>query len=88
MNMDLAALRTQWSDVLDYLERLDRMAWIAYFDARLSALDGSTLHLDFSDSRKFAGNLEYENIRDGHVKSLVQAIQAVAGIDLKIVDGK
>ncbi len=88
MNMDLATLRAQWSDVLDYLERLDRMAWIAFFDARLSTLDGSTLHLDFSDSRKFGGNLEYENIRDRHMKSLATAIQAVAGIEITIVDGK
>jgi hypothetical protein len=88
MNMDLATLRSQWSDVLDHLERLDRMAWIAFFDARLSKLDDSTLHLDFSDSRKFAGNLEYENIREHHKKSLAQAIKVVAGIELKIVDEK
>ena len=88
MNMDLATLRSQWSDVLDYLERLDRMAWIAYFDARLSKLDGSTLHLDFSDSRKFAGNLEFESIRDHHKSALEEAIKAVAGIKLKIVEGE
>ena len=88
MNMDLATLRSQWSDVLDYLERQDRMAWIAFFDARLSTLDGSTLHLDFSDSRKFSGNLEYENIRDRHTQSLAKAIKAVAGIELNVVDGK
>lgn len=88
MNMDLATLRSQWSDVLNHLERLDRMAWIAFFDARLSRLDGSTLHLDFSDSRKFGGNLDYENIRDRHIKSLESAIREVAGLEVKVVDGK
>jgi hypothetical protein len=84
--MDLATLRSQWSDVLDYLERLDRMAWIAFFDARLSKLEGSTLYLDFSDSRKFAGNFDYENIRDNHTISLKEAIKAVVGIDLQVVE--
>ncbi|HEY3292125.1 MAG TPA: hypothetical protein VGJ85_00620 [Candidatus Nanopelagicaceae bacterium] len=86
--MDLTLLRSQWSDVLDYLERQDRMAWIAYFDARLARLEGSTLHLDFSDSRKFAGNLEYENIRNQHKVALEDAIRAVAGVELQVVDEK
>lgn len=87
MNMDLATLRSQWSDVLDYLERQDRMAWIAFFDARLAKLDGSTLLLDFSDSQKFSGNLEYESIRDHHKVSLENAIRAVVGVELQVVDG-
>lgn len=87
MNMDLATLRSQWSDVLDYLEHQDRMAWIAFFDARLAKLDGSTLLLDFSDSQKFSGNLEYGSIRDHHKASLENAIRAVVGVDLQVVDG-
>lgn len=86
--MDLTTLRSQWSDVLDYLERQDRMAWIAFFDARLARLDGSTLHLDFSDSRKFAGNLEYDNIRDLHRVALESAIKNVVGVELRVVDQK
>lgn len=86
--MDLTTLRSQWSDVLDYLERQDRMAWIAFFDARLAALDGSILRLDYSDSRKFSGNLEYESIRERHRTSLINAIKAVVGIELQVVEGK
>jgi hypothetical protein len=86
VNMDITTLRSQWSDVLDYLERLDRMAWIAFFDARLSGLEDSTLHLDFSDSRKFAGHFEYENIREHHTNSLKEAIKAVVGVDLQVVE--
>ncbi len=86
--MDLTVLRSQWSDVLDYLERQDRMAWIAFFDARLARLEGTQLHLDFSDSQKFAGNLEYENIRQHHKVALENAIRAVAGVELQVVDEK
>lgn len=88
MNMDLTVLRSQWSDVLDYLERQDRMAWIAFFDARLAKLDGSVLHLDFSDSQKFSGNLEYKDIRAHHKAALENAIKSVVGIEVKVVDGE
>lgn len=87
MNMDIQTLRSQWSDVLDYLERQDRMAWIAFFDARLAKFDGGTLHLDFSDSRKFSGNLEYGHIRENYKSSLQSAIRAVIGIDIDVVEG-
>jgi len=49
--LTLADLRLRWNDVLDHLESHDRIAWIAYFDARLADLDGQTLSLDFSDAR-------------------------------------
>jgi hypothetical protein len=62
------------------------MAWIAFFDARLAKLDGSFLYLDFSDSQKFAGNLEYENIRNRHKDALQNAIKAVVGVDLQVVE--
>ena len=40
MPLDLPTLRSQWNQVLDHLERTDRVTWIAFFDARLAALDG------------------------------------------------
>ena len=84
--MDVQTLRAHWSDVLDYLERIDRMAWISFFDARLARIEGATLHLDFSDSRKFAGNLDYANIHSQHKAALQQAIQAVTGAEMDVVD--
>lgn len=84
--MDLPTLRAQWSDVLNYLERQNRMAWIAFFDARLARLEGTTLHLDFTDSQKFSGNLEYKSIRDQHKVALEDAIRSVVGLDLEVVD--
>lgn len=87
MNMDIHTLRARWSDVLDHLERTDRMAWIAFFDARLAKLEGATLHLDFSDSRKFSGNLDYANIHDRLKSSLQKAIKDTTGAELDVVDG-
>ena len=84
--MDIATLRSHWSDVLDHLEREDRMAWIAFFDARLARLDGNVLHLDYSDSRKFSGNLDYGNIRHDHMTALKNAIKKVVHVQLEVVD--
>lgn len=84
--MDIAQLRSQWSDVLDNLEKVDRIAWLAFFDARLARVEGETLFLDFSDSRKFPGNLEYGQIRDNHRLALQTAIRSTLGISLEIVD--
>ena len=45
--MELEQIRAQWNQVLDTLESENRVAWIAYFDARLSKYDNGTLTLDF-----------------------------------------
>jgi hypothetical protein len=82
--MDLKELRGQWSEVLDALERRDRMAWIVFFDARLAQLDGNTLKLDFSDANKFASGFDYSDIRDQHKRALAECIKDVFGIELEI----
>ena len=83
--MDLAQLRQQWNSVLDQLESIDRIAWISFFDARLSEFDGQTLHLDFSDSRKFGAAHEYSEIRDRQITTLKSVINQVIGINVEIV---
>jgi hypothetical protein len=36
--MDLESIKGQWNHVLDYLLDHDRIAWLAFFDARLVSL--------------------------------------------------
>jgi hypothetical protein len=83
--MDLAQLRQQWNSVLDQLESIDRIAWISFFDARLAEFDGQTLHLDFSDSRKFGSAHEYSEVRDRQVETLKSVIKKVLGIEMEII---
>ena len=83
--MDLAQLRQQWNSVLDQLESIDRIAWISFFDARLAEFDGQTLHLDFSDSRKFGSAHEYSEVRDRQVETLKSVIKKVHGIEMEII---
>lgn len=84
--MEIEQLRNRWTDVLNVLEHEDRIAWIAFFDARLARLEGSHLFLDFSDSRKFATGHDYAQTRKQHCLALQRAICTVLGIDLEIVE--
>ena len=84
--MELAEIRGQWNQVLDELESTNRIAWITYFDARLSSFNDGVLILDFSDSRKFATSHEYSETRPNLKSALVEAIKSTIGIDVEVVE--
>ena len=84
--MTLEELRGRWNEILDILERQDRIAWMAFFDARLASLEGSILSLDFSDARKFGGAHEYAPIRERHIKLLQGAIKEVTGFSCEVIE--
>jgi hypothetical protein len=86
MTLELGELRSRWNDVLDYVEKEDRVVWLAFFDARLASLEGNVLTLDFSDSRKFGAAHEYSESRERHKKILVNAIAHVANLDVTIAE--
>ncbi len=80
--MEIEQIRTRWNDVLDTLESHNRIAWIAYFDAR--SFENGVLTVDFSDSRKFATSHEYSETRPNLKAELVSAINEVLGLTLDI----
>ena len=82
--LSLTELRSRWNDVLDHLESHDRIAWIAYFDARLAELNGRVLFLDFSDARKFSGSHEHSPTRSKLQSSLISSIKAILDLELTI----
>jgi hypothetical protein len=82
----LEEIRSQWNQVLDALESSNRVAWIAYFDARLSSFENGVLTLDFSDSRKFATSHEYSQTRPNLESALIGAIETTLGISVEIVE--
>jgi hypothetical protein len=84
--MELVEIRAQWNEVLDALESENRVAWIAYFDARLSSFENGILTLDFSDSRKFATSHEYSETRPNLKSALQAAIKSTIGMDVEIVE--
>jgi len=84
--MELGQIRARWNEVLDTLLALDRIAWLAFFDARLADFDGQTLTLDFSDSRKLSAAHEYTAARIRQHKLLISAIKDILAIDVEIVE--
>jgi hypothetical protein len=83
--MELTELKGRWNEVLDELEATDRIAWLAFFDARLAGLSDGVLTLDFSDATKFQdGHDLKKTLPESSHKSLVAAIKKVTGISLSL----
>ena len=84
--MELSQIRSQWNQVLDALEAKNRIAWLAYFDARLSSYENGVLTLDFSDSRKFATSHEYQETRPNLKSDLLSVIEDVLKIKVELIE--
>ena len=83
--MELLELKGRWNEVLDELEATDRIAWLAFFDARLADLDDDVLTLDFSDATKFQDGHDLKKTLSEHShKSLSAAIEKVTGLTLSL----
>ena len=80
----LEQLRQQWNDVLDEVERQDRITWMAFFDARLASFDGTILTLDYSDSGKFGGSHQFPETRERQLNLLKVAIKDVCGVEIEV----
>ena len=82
--LTLNELRQKWNEVLDLVEREDRITWMAFFDARLASFDGTVLELDYSDSGKFGGSHQFPETRDRQLNLLKAAVKDVCGIDIEV----
>ena len=85
--MDLAQIKERWNNVLDLLLEKDRIAWLAFFDARLVSFEDNQLTLDFSDSQKFSNSHDFKKTRNTyHTQLLISAIKTVFGISPTIIE--
>ena len=85
--MQIDELKGKWNQVLDFLLEYDRIAWLAFFDARLVSLEGNRLTLNFSDSQKFGGQHDFTFARNPkHVALLIEAIKSVIDITVEVVE--
>lgn len=84
--MEFEELRTRWNEVLDALLAADRVAWLAFFDARIAGFDGKIVTLDFSDSRKLGAAHEFSEMRRKQYQLLISTIQEILCIDVVIVE--
>ena len=84
--MELTEIRKRWNEVLDALLKADRVAWLAFFDARIASFEGKTLVLDFSDSGKLGAAHEFSTSRKKHQQLLVSTVKEVLGIDIEVAE--
>lgn len=83
--MELDALKSRWNEVLDLVLAENRIAWLAFFDARLVAIEGSILTLDYSDPAKLGGGHDFAAVRNpAHVELLERSIKEVTGEELAV----
>lgn len=83
--MELTELKGRWNEVLDELESTDRIAWLAFFDARLADLTDGLLTLDFSDSTKFQdGHDLKKTLPETSHKSLMDAVLKITGVTVAL----
>lgn len=84
--LDLTLIKTHWNEVLDLLEGQNRVAWLAFFDARLVSFDNNTLKLSFVDAEKLSGAHDFAHVRkDSHRAALESAIKEIFGISVAII---
>jgi hypothetical protein len=84
--LTLAGLKARWIDVLYDLEATHRTAWLAMFDGRLKALEGTALVLDFTDATKLAGGHGFERAnKPQFAVALADSIERVTGTRLTVV---
>ena len=85
-NLDLSTIKGRWNEVLDLLERQNRVAWLAFFDARLVSFDNNQLKLSFVDAEKLSGAHDYAHVRkDSHRAALETAIKEIFNISVAII---
>ncbi|CAB4578415.1 unannotated protein [freshwater metagenome] len=82
--LTLEDLRQRWNDVLDLVERQDRITWMAFFDARLASFDGKVLTLDYSDSGKFGSSHQFPETRERQLNLLKAAVKEVCGVEIEV----
>jgi hypothetical protein len=84
--LDLQRIKERWNEVLDKLESENRVAWLAFFDARLVNFDNNQLKLSFVDAEKLSGAHDYSYVRkDSHRAALEQAVREIFGVSIAII---
>lgn len=84
--LNLQGIKARWNEVLDLVERENRVAWLAFFDARLVAFDNNQLKLSFVDAEKLSGMHDFTAVRkDSHRKVLERACVEIFGEQIAII---
>ncbi len=80
-------VKSRWNEVLDAVLETDRIAWLAFFDARIVSVDAGVLIINFSDAQKFGGDHNFSMARNPrHLALLQEKIQEVFEEPLEVLE--
>lgn len=83
--LTLDAVKERWNDVLDAVLESDRIAWLAFFDARLVSIESGVLTLNFSDPQKFSGDHNFSMARNPrHIALLKEKFAEIFGVTVEV----
>ena len=83
--LTLDGINARWNDVLDAVLERDRIAWLAFFDARIVAVDSEVLKISFVDAQKLSGDHNFSIARNPrHIALLEEMIQQVFQENLRV----
>ena len=80
-------VKSRWNEVLDAVLDADRIAWLAFFDARIVSVDSGILIINFSDPQKFGGDHNFSIARNPrHLALLHEKIHEVFKESLEVLE--
>ena len=83
--LTILAVKARWNDVLDALLERDRIAWLAFFDARIVSVDNGILTINFVDAQKFGGDHDFSLARNPrHIELLQEMIESILNTHLEV----
>jgi hypothetical protein len=78
-------VKARWNEVLDSMLDLDRIAWLAFFDARIVSVESGVITINFSDPQKFGGDHNFSMARNPrHLALLTESIESVFGTPFEV----
>ena len=84
-DLTIDAVKARWNDVLDAVLDTDRIAWLAFFDARLVSIENGILTLNFSDPQKFSGDHNFSMARNPrHLALLQEKFAEIFGVIIEV----
>ena len=84
-DLAIADIKARWNEVLDAVLETDRIAWLAFFDARLVSIADGVLTINFSDPAKFSGDHNFSMARNPrHLQLLQEKFLAIFGFPVEV----
>jgi len=83
--LTLDVVKGRWNEVLDSVLERNRIAWLAFFDARIVSVESGIITINFADAQKFGGDHNFSIARNPlHITLLQDVIVSVFGQSLEV----